>query len=44
VIKQGARMTGVIKKLQESQTQQMEMITIFGRAMLEMMKNNPMGN
>ena len=36
---QGERITGVMEKMQEAQTKQMDMMTQFMGAMLEMMKN-----
>ena len=39
VTEQGERITGVMEKMQEAQTKQMDMMTQFMGAMLEMMKN-----
>ena len=44
VTEQGARITGVIEKIQESQAQQMDMMTKFMGAMIDMMKNTTNGN
>ena len=44
VTEQGARITGVIEKILESQAQQMDMMTKFMGAMIDMMKNTTNGN